>query len=511
MRYNGFLEDRLDLGDVVVVGGLRYDWYDSRASRPFVLDTVSSHATFCQYSYFPTPSSYGGNGATSAACNGASLVQYQRDQSHNYLSPHIQVSFPVTDRTNFRLSYAHQVQAPDFNLVLGGINTDLRVTNTNHVYGSDLDFGKTIAFEFGIRHAFSDDMVLDISAYNRDNLSDAAGRLVSYPDPSRLGAKVDLRVMTNADFGNTRGIDLRLDRRIGRFFNGVLAYTFQDAKNTGSDPFTYINFGSRIINQISGGNQPPPQGIFPTGNSRPHNLTGSFALTVPTDWKEGTAIGSALRGVGVTALFRYSSGTAYTKCPGQPGDNGPNESVISGGVCAQQFEGDFFGARRPSFKQLDMKFTKSFGLGGLDITGVSRCPEHPELQERAERLRHHQRCGEQQGTRPAARRGQRRHRRRGQPERPVRRGRLGRSDLRRQRRQRVRQLAECPGPARRAELRVPDPGRRALRQRRSYLLGERAAGGLRCPVLCPGQRGLRSPGDLRLHGTAAAVCGWASK
>ena len=280
-RYNAFLEDRLDLGDVVVVGGLSYDWYDSRASRPFVLDTVSSHATFCQYSYFPTPSSYGGNGAASAACNGASLVQYQRDQSHNYLSPHIQVSFPVTDRTNFRLSYAHQVQAPDFNVILGGINTDLRITNTNHVYGSDLDFGKTIAFEFGIRHAFSDDMVLDISAYNRDNLSDAAGRLVSYPDPSRLGAKVDLRVFTNADFGNTRGIDLRLDRRIGRFFNGVLAYTFQDAKNTGSDPFTYINFGSRIINQISGGNQPPPQGIFPTGNSRPHNLTGAFALTVP--------------------------------------------------------------------------------------------------------------------------------------------------------------------------------------------------------------------------------------
>ena len=33
------------------------------------------------------------------------------DKSHNYLSPHVQVAFPVTERTNFRLSYAHQVQA----------------------------------------------------------------------------------------------------------------------------------------------------------------------------------------------------------------------------------------------------------------------------------------------------------------------------------------------------------------------------------------------------------------
>ena len=34
IRWNAFAEDRLDLGDVVVVGGVRYDWYDSRASRP---------------------------------------------------------------------------------------------------------------------------------------------------------------------------------------------------------------------------------------------------------------------------------------------------------------------------------------------------------------------------------------------------------------------------------------------------------------------------------------------
>jgi hypothetical protein len=366
VQYDFFLEDRLDLGDVVVVGGLRYDYYNSRASRPFMLDTVSASATFGQYTYFPTPNSYGSGGVT-FNLNGEDLplVNFQEDPSHDYLSPHIQVSFPVTDRTNFRLSYAHQVQAPDFNLILGGINTDLRVTNTNHVYGSDLDFGKTITFEFGIRHAFSDDMVLDISAYNKDILSDAAGRLVSFPDPSRFGENVDIRIFTNADFGNARGIDLRLDRRIGRFFNGVLSYTFQDAKNTGSDPFTYINFGSRIINQISGGNQPPPQGIFATANSRPHNLAGSFALTLPSDWREGTTLGSVLSSVGVTALFRYSSGTAYTKCPAETG----NEGVLSGQVCSRLFEGDFFGARRPAYKQFDLKFTKGFALGGLDITG----------------------------------------------------------------------------------------------------------------------------------------------
>ena len=198
---------------------------------------------------------------------------FVRDKSHDYLSPHVQVSFPVTDRTNFRLSYAHQVQTPDFALLLGGINTDLGNTNTNQVFGSDLDFGKTITFEFGIRHAFSDDMVLDVAAYNKDIVSDPAARLVTLYDPA-LRRDNDFRILTNLDFGNVRGLDVRLDRRFGNYFNGTFSYSFQQAKNTGSDPFTYVNYGSRIVNQVGGNNgaQPPPQGILPTDNSRPHTL-----------------------------------------------------------------------------------------------------------------------------------------------------------------------------------------------------------------------------------------------
>ena len=53
IRWNGFVEDRLDLGDVVVVGGLRYDYYDSRASRPFVTDTAGNTYAFPRVSSLP--------------------------------------------------------------------------------------------------------------------------------------------------------------------------------------------------------------------------------------------------------------------------------------------------------------------------------------------------------------------------------------------------------------------------------------------------------------------------
>jgi outer membrane receptor for ferrienterochelin and colicin len=348
IRYNLFAEDRLDLGDVVVVGGLRYDFYDTRARRWADFPRISTHPLFDP----ANPDAFFTNDSL-----------FPRDKSHNYFSPHIQVSFPVTDRTNFRLSYAHQVQAPDFGVILQGINTDLATTNTNNFYGSDLDFGRTITFEFGVRHAFSDDMVLDVAAYNKDNLSNAAGRLVSRFDPLR-GNNQNIRIITNADFGNTRGVDVRLDRRFGNLFNGTLAYTFQQAKNTGSDPDTYLDFGSRVLNQVSGGNQPPPQAILPTDFSRPHNLALAAALNFPNDWEQGSIVGSILENAGLFATFRYISGTPYTRCSADA-----DETVVSGDNCDAFFPDPLNSSRLPAFKQLDLRLTKGFAVGGLDLTG----------------------------------------------------------------------------------------------------------------------------------------------
>ena len=46
--------------------------------------------------------------------------------------------------------------------------------------------------------------------------------------PTRRDSRVnDIRILTNLDFGNIRGVDVRLDRRFGNLFNGTLAYTYQ--------------------------------------------------------------------------------------------------------------------------------------------------------------------------------------------------------------------------------------------------------------------------------------------
>jgi hypothetical protein len=206
-------------------------------------------------------------------------------------------------------------------------------------------------------------MVLDVAAYNKDNLSNAAGRLVSRFDPLR-GTDQNIRIITNADFGNTRGIDVRLDRRFGNLFNGTLSYSFMDAKNTGSDPDTYIDFGSRVLNAISGGNQPPPQAVLPTDFNRPHTLAAAASLTFPNDWNQGSTVGSIFENVGVYATFRYTSGTPYTACSLGSTD----QDVVSGDNCDREFPEGLNQSRLPAFKNLNLRLTKGFGIGGLDVT-----------------------------------------------------------------------------------------------------------------------------------------------
>jgi hypothetical protein len=206
-------------------------------------------------------------------------------------------------------------------------------------------------------------MVLDFAAYNKDHLANAANRKISVPDPS-TGAAGTINMLTNADFGNTRGIDVRLDRRFGNLFNGTLSYSFMDAKNTGSDPDTYVDFGARVLNAISGGNQPPPQAVLPTDFNRPHTLAAAASLTFPEGWNEGSTVGSIFENVGVFATFRYTSGTPYTACAFGISD----QDVVSGDNCDLEFPEGQNQSRLPSFKNLNLRFTKGFGIGGLDVT-----------------------------------------------------------------------------------------------------------------------------------------------
>jgi hypothetical protein len=345
--------DRLDLGDVVIELGVRYDRMNAGALFPNSPGRISTNPAWSPFA------------ATNSDSLAASLARvYTPAQTHTALSPRLRVSFPITEHTDFRLSYAHQVNTPDFNTLLNGTNSDLSFTNTNDFFGSDIGFGKTILFEFGVRHAFSSDLVVDVSAYNKDFVANPAYRIQRLPDPA-TGAESDINVLTSSDFGYARGIDANVIRRIGTWMNASLSYTLQYAKNTGSDPFSYLNTSGRQFYSALNEQVPPPEQALPTNDQRTHNIVATVALTVPSDWRRGTTMGVIFRNLGVFVAARAVSGLPYTRLDntGQ-GQVAPFERF---GLTAQAVE-PINASTMPWTKYLDLRLNKGFKVGGTDWT-----------------------------------------------------------------------------------------------------------------------------------------------
>jgi hypothetical protein len=357
VQYGLFAADRLDLGDVVLEVGGRWDYYNSRALFPNTPLYVSSTG----------PAYWNPTSATNDTAYANSVARtFTPAEGHHSISPRLRVSFPITERTGFRLSYAHQVQSPEFTTLLTGINNDLSFTNTNDVVGRDLDFGKSILFEFGVRHAFSQDLVLDISAYNKDKVSDYAARILPFADPRDSNKITSINVQTNRDFGNARGIDTKLDWRVGTNLSTAVAYTFQASKNTGSDPFSYLNTFARQVSGL-GDRTPPPEAAQRTNDDRTHSLVGSVALQFPGDYRSGTTVGRVLQDLGVFATFRVQSGLPYT--PLVNSGTGQTAPRLNFGLGGRTLPGQALNSfEMPWTKNIDLRLNKGVRFGRLDAT-----------------------------------------------------------------------------------------------------------------------------------------------
>ncbi len=357
VQYGLFAADRLDLGDVVLELGARYDYYDSKALFANTPGSISSNPAWSI------------DAATNAASYDSSVARvFTPSKGHHTISPRLRVSFPITERTDFRLSYAHQVQSPEFSTLLGGINSDLTFTNTNDVFGRDLNFGKTILFEFGVRHAFGPDVVLDISAYNKDKVSDFAARVLRYVNPRSSTDTLAINVLTNRDFGNSRGVDVKFDRRWGNYINATVAYTFQVARNTGSDPYSYLNTFARTVSAFgAGGRLQPAEQAQRTDDDRTHNFVGAVAVTFPSDWKKGTPAGEALRNVTAFVTFRALSGLPYTQLASN-GDGQTAPHLDCGLGCIPATGATPNNSTLPWTKVVDLRLNKGFRVGRFDWT-----------------------------------------------------------------------------------------------------------------------------------------------
>jgi hypothetical protein len=221
----------------------------------------------------------------------------------------------------------------------------------------------TRVFEFGYRQLIGQDLVLDLSAFNKKQRSALAVRKLGWEDPNRPGAITFLNTLTNKDFTETNGFEVQLDKAFGNMFQTNLSYSFLDARGTGSDPYSYTSLILRATTNLSaltGFPSAPPEALLLLDQSRKHNIGWSSALMLPVDWQEGTFAGAIFQDVGFFTVLTLRSGLPFTKMLNfGNGQTGPPSLAGLEGVPESSINGN----TTPWNWTFDFRLTKGFQLG----------------------------------------------------------------------------------------------------------------------------------------------------
>jgi len=320
-----FGDYQLDLGEVGVSVGARYDRFHSGASRP----------DFPRISTLP-----GFNPANPTA-------GFVADQSHGRVSPSIRLTAQATPRLRLHAGLGARAQLPDFGALFSGLNTDLSITNTQQVFGTDLDFERSTLGEVGAAYSLGDRITVEADGWTRTDHGLTERRLIGEFDPQKL-QNVDLFRYTSTGDANAQGLDVRVGHQLGATSRVWVSYSFQDATTKGQTA-----------------SLTPTQTDIPRADARRHNLAMALLLQSGAD---DARLGGLLRDAGLYATVRVASGAAYTACPtSDPG----SISVLSGEFCSRAIAGSINGHRLPLLALVDLRLTRGITLGAVHLVAFA--------------------------------------------------------------------------------------------------------------------------------------------
>jgi hypothetical protein len=317
-RYNPlemafYLQDKIELQDLVMNLGIRFDYFDSNGKvladprdpdvyHPYRIGLDDSIEERLSYWYEdPTPK-----------------VQ---------VSPRIGIGYPISESGVLHFAYGHFFQRPRYEYLYSNPEFEIKRQGAGlHtiIGNADLEAEKTISYEFGFDQALTQDLSVGLSVYQRDIRGlISADKIVETYNVGTLYAQY-----VNRDIAEVRGIILSLDKRYSNNFSATLDYTFQIAEGIASDPGDAFN--------ARNDNEEPQKQLIALDWDRRHTLNATFSYYVPDNW-------------GFSLLGTLGSGLPYTINTGR-------SSIQS---LSLTFEND---GRKPTYMNLDLNMFKELPL-----------------------------------------------------------------------------------------------------------------------------------------------------
>ncbi len=303
-----YLQDRIELGDLVVRAGLRYEYFDPNAYLPSNLQNPAN------------------------SIKGVPGSQQVKAKIKQTLAPRLGFGFPLTDKSALHFSYGHFYQMPQYSALYNNSNYQVLkyltggATFTQEYLGNpDLGPEITVQYEVGLKQAINDNLGIDLTFFYKD-IRDLLGTEVI--ETYNFGQYAR---NTNVDYGSVSGVTFSLTQRPIGNFGASVDYSLIFADGNSSDP-------KETADRALGGEDPRPRDIPFTWDQR-HTLNITAMYQEPNDFL-------------ISTIIRYASGQPYT----------PDLGV---GFLTQQEQNS---GRKPSYATVDLRAEKYFNFGFTDFS-----------------------------------------------------------------------------------------------------------------------------------------------
>jgi outer membrane receptor protein involved in Fe transport len=303
-KFATYLQDKMDFEGLIARLGVRFDYFDAKAFT------------------FAHPNDWFND-------------EILESEANYKISPRLGFSLPITERMKLRFNYGHYFQVPSL--------TDLYESNDTAVVRVAVSRGntrlgnvllnpqKTVQYELGIENQFTDDVAVGFTAYFKDIYDLAQVRLVE-------ALPMAYYKYENVDYGNVKGFEFSLKKRMSDMWATGLSYTLQFAKGTAAYAGEW--YMDHYYYQI----EPPVIDYWLDFDER-HIVNANFDVETPEDFAF-----IPLQNFASSFVFSFHSGRPYT-----PEDLKGNKL------------GDENSARIPGFWNVDWSFSRRIPAGTVNF------------------------------------------------------------------------------------------------------------------------------------------------
>ena len=265
-----YAQNTLELNEIILNMGLRYDWFNP------------DHSTLV-------------NPRVNPAVGSVSLLSsttLQEVKTQQQVSPRFGIAFPISDKGVLHVAYGHFFKTPPFEYIFENSEYKVRGISGPIVGNPDLKPQKTVAYEIGLQQEIARNVGLDLTIFYSDFRN-----LIGLEIVRQIGNFSSYLRRTNIDNGTNRGFTLAIQSEsAGGLLSGSLDYTFQIGRGSESDPDNIA--------------------IIQTAGASGGVIEEAEKQLLPLDWDQRHTLNATLAGNfnfwTVSFIGRLSSGQPYT-------------------------------------------------------------------------------------------------------------------------------------------------------------------------------------------------------